>query len=84
MVETTDGQLVSGLIARQTPEEIVLRGADLAEHRVPAGRIKSLQQAPVSIMPQGLEAMLTRDELRDLLAYLQQLKPIKSFAPDEQ
>jgi putative membrane-bound dehydrogenase-like protein len=84
IAETNDGQVASGLIVRQTPDEVVIRGADLAENRIPAGRIKSLQQSPISIMPQGLDAMLTRDELRDLLAYLQRLKAIKSYAPDQQ
>ena len=35
-----------------------------------------------SLMPQGLETRLSHDELRDLLAYMQSLKRLTSFAAE--
>ena len=42
--------------------------------RVRAGDIVSLQRQQLSAMPEGLEQLLTREQFRDLLAYLQSLK----------
>ena len=41
---------------------------------VRAGDIASLERQQLSAMPEGLEQLLTRDQFRDLLAYLQSLK----------
>jgi putative membrane-bound dehydrogenase-like protein len=73
-VETADDQTYSGIMLRQTPEAIWIRGTDLAEIKIDTKQIKSMQESAISIMPQGLGDALTRDELRDLLAYLQSLK----------
>ena len=44
------------------------------ETRLRQGEIKSTERATVSIMPDGLLNSLSREEIRDLLAYLQKLK----------
>ncbi len=82
-IETKDGQFHNGILARQTPEAVWIRGADLAETKIEMSRIGSMAVSPISIMPQGLDAALTREEFRDLLAYLQSLKRLTSFAPDQ-
>ncbi len=81
-IETTDEQVHSGILLRQTPEAVWIRGTDLAEVRIETARIKSLQESALSIMPQGLDATLERDELRDLLAFLQSLKRLSASATD--
>lgn len=69
-----DGRVVSGIIARETAQDVVLRTNDLSEVRIARSAIDELQPSQTSIMPQGLEGRLTRDELRDLMAYLAALK----------
>lgn len=69
-----DGRVVSGIIARETALDVVLRTSDLSEIRIARSAIDEMQPSQTSIMPQGLDSRLTRDELRDLLAYLQSLK----------
>ncbi|MBL8849856.1 MAG: c-type cytochrome, partial [Planctomycetaceae bacterium] len=69
-----DGRVVSGIIARETATDVVLRTNDLSEIRIARTAIDEMQPSQTSIMPQGLEGRLTPDELRDLLAYLQSLK----------
>jgi putative heme-binding domain-containing protein len=74
VVETRGGQVVTGILARETPADLTLVTAERAEVRIPRTQIESLVPGRVSIMPQGLETQISRDELRDLLAYLQSLR----------
>ncbi len=69
-----DGEEVLGSLAAQGPEGVTLRDATGVLHRVPDAEIASLDRQPVSAMPEGLEQLLTREQFRDLLAYLQSLK----------
>jgi len=73
-VTTEDGRAATGVIARQTSDILVLRDSSGAELRLPKNQIEDLQRASTSIMPEGLAAALTGDELRDLLAFLKALK----------
>jgi putative heme-binding domain-containing protein len=81
-VQTRDGQSYSGLLVRQAPDAVWLRGADQLEVKVDAQQIVSMTESTVSLMPQGLDATLGRDEFRDLFAYLQSLKRLSSSAPE--
>lgn len=72
VVQTQSNQVLAGVLAAETPEAIVLRTP--AEVRIPRSSVKSIRQDRVSIMPQGLDAQLRREELADLLAFLQSLK----------
>jgi putative heme-binding domain-containing protein len=71
---TASGQVHTGVITRETPEAIYLFSTDRVETRVPRAEIESLAQSTVSIMPEGMEAQLSRQELADLIAFLQSLK----------
>jgi len=82
-IETKDGQMHAGNITQQTPQAVWLRGPDLAETKIETARIASMAQSASSLMPQGLDAVLTREELRDLLAYVQSLKRLSANAPDQ-
>jgi putative membrane-bound dehydrogenase-like protein len=74
LIRTKSGAVYDGLIARETADAIHLVRADRTEQRVPRASVEAIQQSRISIMPQGLDAQLSRDELRDLLAYLLSLK----------
>jgi putative membrane-bound dehydrogenase-like protein len=73
-VRTGDGVVHTGLIVRDTAEAIYLRTPERAEIRLGRGEIEALQQSRTSIMPQGLDGQLSRQELCDLIAYLGSLK----------
>jgi hypothetical protein len=45
-----------------------------AEVRIPRKAIEVMEPGKVSIMPQGLDAQLSRQELGDLIAFLLSLK----------
>jgi putative membrane-bound dehydrogenase-like protein len=74
VIVTDAGKAYTGVITRQTADAVHLRTADLAEVRIPRSAIEEMKESNTSIMPKGLDTTLAPDELRNLLAYLQQLK----------
>jgi putative heme-binding domain-containing protein len=75
IVETTDGRFFTGLIAEQTPASIMLLAVNNERTVLSRDKIKSLQELPVSLMPENLLQPLKPQELRDLFSYLQSDKP---------
>jgi putative membrane-bound dehydrogenase-like protein len=74
VVATRSGTVHTGTLARETAEAVYLHTADRSEIRVMRADIDTIEPGRVSIMPQGLDAQLGRQELSDLLAFLQSLK----------
>jgi putative membrane-bound dehydrogenase-like protein len=74
VIETTQGKTFTGLLARETSEAIYLTTAERAEIRIPRDSVDSIKQSKQSIMPAGLEAQMTKQEMQDLLAFLRSLK----------
>ncbi len=74
VVATHDGRIFAGILGRETPEALYLMTAERAELRVPRADVASITPSRVSIMPQGLDAQLSRQELADLIAYLESLR----------
>ncbi|HLJ91655.1 MAG TPA: PVC-type heme-binding CxxCH protein [Gemmataceae bacterium] len=74
-VQTKDGRFLTGLIAEQNPGTITLLGANNERTRIAWDRIETIQESPVSLMPENLLKELTPQELRDLFSYLQSEKP---------
>ena len=52
----------------------MLRDSGGKEVRLRRDRVQELRRQTTSLMPEGQERLLTADEFRDLLAYLQSLK----------
>ena len=73
-IATVAGKTVTGLIVRETAAAIDLRTADLAEIRIPRGEIEAIEPAAISLMPDGLEKVMSRQDLGDLLEFLGQQK----------
>jgi putative membrane-bound dehydrogenase-like protein len=69
-VETKD-DVITGNIVREDAGAVVVKLNAALEQRIPRADIKSVTPGAVSVMPEGLIAALTKDELRDLLAFLQ-------------
>jgi putative heme-binding domain-containing protein len=74
VIATQDGRIHSGIIARESSEAIELVTSDRSQVRLPRTSIQEIARSRVSIMPQGLDAQLNRQELADLIAYLQSLR----------
>jgi putative membrane-bound dehydrogenase-like protein len=72
--ELKDGDALSGNLADETPDAVILRNASGAEVRVTRDQLDSLTRSRVSMMPEGLLQALTDQEAADLLAFLLDLK----------
>jgi putative heme-binding domain-containing protein len=73
---TEEGQSVSGIVVRESPEGIVLRDAadPGREITIPSGDVESRSESPVSLMPAGLVNLLTdRQQFLDLVKYLAEI-----------
>lgn len=71
VIETTDGRIVSGLIASEGPHSVTLRASSDEEAVVPRSKIARMKTAGLSLMPEGLEKGLSPQDLADLLEFLQ-------------
>lgn len=71
-VETTDGRILSGLIHGEDASAISLRVPGGATLTVPRAEVKAITSTGVSLMPVGLEAAISKEEMADLIAFLKQ------------
>jgi putative membrane-bound dehydrogenase-like protein len=71
LVETRAGRIYTGMIAAETASSITLRRAEKAEDTILRNQIDTIQATAKSLMPEGLEMQLSRQELADVIAYLQ-------------
>ena len=67
---TPDGRTTTGMIVRETADAVYLRTAQLAEVRLARKDIEQMAPSKTSIMPEGLEKTMSRQELSDLLEFL--------------
>jgi putative heme-binding domain-containing protein len=78
-VVTHDGKAYSGVIVRETPQELVLRNPTSDELIIPKRDIDERNSAG-SLMPDGLAQNLTDAELADLVRFLSELGRPGPFA----
>ena len=69
-VETSDGRLLSGRLIAETANSLTLRTALGMDESILRANILSLSNTGSSLMPDGLEQGMTKDELVGLIAYL--------------
>ncbi|MCI0365274.1 MAG: c-type cytochrome, partial [Phycisphaerales bacterium] len=74
IVATRDGDEYSGILKRETAESVLLLTGPGAEQHIARSDIETMRPGALSVMPEGLEEQLTRQELADLLAFLKSLK----------
>jgi putative membrane-bound dehydrogenase-like protein len=73
-VSLRGGDPLTGIQVRQLDGSFVLRQAAGSETRLAPEQIEKVERSEISLMPEGLLTALTKEETRDLLAYLQGLK----------
>ena len=64
------GQELYGIIAADTVNSLVLKMADGKTQTILRSNIASLRSSNLSLMPEGLEAGMSKQELADLIAFL--------------
>src|SRR5205085_7852782 len=71
LVTSKNGRAFTGMIAAETASSITLRRAEKAEDTILRAQIDDIQATAKSVMPEGLEMQLTKQDLAAVIAYLQ-------------
>jgi putative membrane-bound dehydrogenase-like protein len=74
IVVTKSGDDYSGVLRKDATEEIVIATGINTEIHIARADIVEMRPGTVSVMPQGLDEQLSRQELADLLAFLKNTK----------
>ena len=69
-VETKDGRTLDGLIADESASSLTLKRADGLTDTVLRRDIAQLSGSGLSLMPEGLEAAISVEQMADLIAFL--------------
>ncbi len=76
VVVTNEGLSVTGMIGSETATSITLKRADGESDTVLRVDIDELHNTGVSIMPEGLEKQLTKQDTADVIAYLMSVESL--------
>jgi putative heme-binding domain-containing protein len=72
--ELKNGDIVSGFLAAQEPDAVVIRQIGAQDRKIARSELKKLGMTKKSLMPEGLLEGLPQESVRDLFAYLRTLK----------
>ncbi len=78
IVETKSGEEFQGILKETTSDALDLVGADGKHARIATRDIKNQRGSTLSLMPEGLQAGLSRQDFTDLIEYLVTLKQPES------
>jgi putative heme-binding domain-containing protein len=73
-VETTDGQTFIGTLRNDSADGLSIADLSGQETAIARGKVLTQIQLKTSLMPEGLEETITRQQLLDLVAWLSTLK----------
>ena len=74
LLVTTQGRTITGLIKEENANSITIARADGTSDTVLRIDIDELISSRLSFMPEGLEKQINKQEMADLLAYLNSIK----------
>jgi putative membrane-bound dehydrogenase-like protein len=72
VVETSDGRAYTGLLSGETADAVTVLQPEGKGITIPRREIDEFRTLATSLMPEGLEKEMTPQQLRDLIAFLQQ------------
>ena len=72
VIETTQGEVLTGVIAAETPNSITLHQAEQPSRTLLRSQIENLRSTGQSAMPEGLEKRLNPQEMANIIQYLKQ------------
>lgn len=71
VVQLVDGSVVSGIIASESNDSIVLRLSEGRDRVLPRSQVEQIRSTGQSFMPEGFEQHISKSEMADLITYLQ-------------
>ena len=74
-VVTGEGRILNGIITAETVNSLTLRRAESKRDVVLRSNIDELLSTGLSLMPEGLEKELNRQQLADVIAFIKSIKP---------
>mgnify|MGYP000909811249 CR=1 FL=1 len=81
VIETKSGEEHQGILKDATAEKLVLMLADGRSLSLNISEIQSQKGSQISLMPEGLETTMSRQEFSDLVEYLTSLRQPESALP---
>jgi putative heme-binding domain-containing protein len=72
VVATTDGQVLSGVVAGETPTAVTLRAGDNKTTTILRSDIDDIHSTGKSLMPEGFEKVIDKKAMASLISFLQQ------------
>jgi putative heme-binding domain-containing protein len=69
-IDTKDGRILSGLVTAESADNVTVAMMGGATETLPRGAIKEMKSLDRTLMPVGLEAAITKEQMADLLAFL--------------
>jgi putative heme-binding domain-containing protein len=69
-IDLKDGRALSGLIHSETPDTVVLAMMGGMKEVISRSAIKEMKSLDRTLMPDGLETAITKEQMSDLLAFL--------------
>jgi putative heme-binding domain-containing protein len=74
IVDTTDNDRQVGILKKDDVEEIALLTGPNQLLTIPRAKIKGIRPSPLSLMPEGMEQLISKQDLAGLLAFLKACK----------
>ena len=74
VVAVKSGDEFSGVLRKDAPDEVVLATGPVTEVRIARADIADMRPGLISVMPQGLDTQLSKQELADLITFLKSMK----------
>ncbi|MEK6248293.1 MAG: c-type cytochrome, partial [Planctomycetales bacterium] len=74
-IETTDGRILLGVIKDESSNSLVITSPDGKNHTVLRSEIEQLRASTQSLMPEGLEKLMSRQDLADVMAFIAESSP---------
>lgn len=74
VIVTDEGMIVAGIISERSAEAVTIRTrpvGSVTQRTIPVGQISSIDKLDISMMPEGLVDTLTKEQILDLLAYVE-------------
>ena len=71
------GRVVTGIITSQTATSVTLKRDENKTETILRGQIEQLASSGKSLMPEGMEKILTKQDMADLIAWLQSAQQVK-------
>ena len=74
VVVVKSGDAFNGVLRKDAPNEVVLATGPETEMRIARADITDMRPGMLSVMPQGLDSQLSKQELADLITFLKSMK----------